>query len=498
MGGGRRRRRGLYGVRVEIEPLHWAEVVIRRYARQTNRAIAGRPFAVTGSGPYAVALAGALERMGARLRTSPVDGAARFDADRDGEQLADSAIRVDAGFDATDPDGALLAQHAPRRQTAAERIDWAAAHMPVVATLAGELADAGSVRGRRVGICLVLEPKTAVLALALARCGALVSVYGHPEETDADVAAELAARGVTVFADPDPDRADELADAFLEQRLHLLVDDGSHLIRRLIGRPDLTADLLGAAEETTSGLRPLRALGPLPFPVVAVNDARAKLCFDNAHGTGQSCLLTILDLVAPNGDAWPLAGRTVAVAGFGPVGEGFATHAAALGASVVVSDPDPVAELRARYAGYDTGTLAELAARADLVVSASGYPATIDADVLRAAREGAVVAVAGGVEGEVSWQDAVDAGAELRPVARAVEDLVFRDGHTVRLLARGTCVNCTAGEGNPIEVMDLSFGVQLVALDLLARGSLAPGLHPVPADADRRVASLALGNSRGA
>lgn len=475
VGGGRGGGRGLYGVRVEIEPLHWAEVVIRRYARQTNRLIAGRPFAVTGSGANAAALTGALGRMGARLRTS--------------------ATGVDARFDATDPDEAAHTDH-ERRRTAAERIDWAAAHMPVVATLARELADAGSVRGRRVGICLVLEPKTAVLALALARCGAEVSVYGHPEETDAAVAAELAARGITVFADPDPARADELAKAFLAQRLHLLVDDGSHLIRRLVARPDLAADLLGAAEETTSGLRPLRALGPLPFPVVAVNDARAKLCFDNAHGTGQSCLLTILDLVAPTGDAWPLAGRTVAVAGFGPVGEGFATHAAALGASVVVADPDPVAELRARYAGHDTGPLAALAARADLVVSASGYPGTIDVDVLRAARDGAVVAVAGGVEGEVAWQDAVDAGAVLRPVARAIEDLVFPDGHSVRLLARGTCVNCTAGEGNPIEVMDLSFGVQLVALDLLARGSLAPGLHPVPTDADRRVARLALEGSR--
>jgi adenosylhomocysteinase len=102
------------------------------------------------------------------------------------------------------------------------------------------------------------------------------------------------------------------------------------------------------------------------------------------------------------------------------------------------------------------------------------------------------VAVAGGVDDEADWRAAVAAGAELRPVAPAVEDLVLPDGHSVRLLDRGGCINCTAGEGNPIEVMDLSFGVQLAALDLLTRTPLAAGVHPVPADADALVARLAL------
>jgi adenosylhomocysteinase len=460
----------LYGVAVEIDdPFGWAEVVIRRYARQTNRLIAGRPFAVSGSDARADALVSALTGMGALVRpvTEPVD----------------------ATFDTTD---AALAAHTPRpRLSAAERIDWAQAHMPVVAELAGRLADSGAVRGLRVGICLVLEPKTAVLALALAGAGAAVSVYGHPEETDAAVAAELGRRGITVFADPDPSRVEELVEQFLGQHLNLLVDDGSRLIRRLVDRPELAADLIGAAEETTSGLRALRELR-LPFPVVAVNDARSKLCFDNAHGTGQSCLFTILDLLAPPERPWPVAGRTVVVAGFGPVGEGFARHASALGAAVLVADPDPVAELRARFAGYGTGRLVDLVARADLVVSAAGYPHTIDLDILNAARGGAAVAVAGGVDDEADWRAAVAAGAELRPVAPAVEDLVLSDGHSVRLLDRGGCINCTAGEGNPIEVMDLSFGVQLAALDLLTRTPLAAGVHPVPADADALVARLAL------
>ncbi len=441
---------------------------MRRYARQTNRSIAGRRFAVAGSA--ASTLTRVLISMGAQV----VGGAATVDATLD-----------------TD---AAQADHAPGRcDSAASKIDFARRHMPVVAQAAAQL---GRLEGIRTGLCLVLEPKTAVLALALAGAGAQVSVLGHPDETDQQVAAELARRGITVFADPDPGHDDEQGDRFLAQQLDVLLDDGSRLIRRLVDHPEYRTRLLGAAEETTSGLRPLRRQD-LPFPVVAVNDARSKTCFDNAHATGQSCLFTILDLLAGPDAAWPLHGRTVAVAGFGPVGEGFARHARALGAEVLVADLDPVAELRARFAGHATGPLAELAARADLLVSATGVPATISTDVLEAARDECVVAVAGGVTGEVSWRQALDAGATWTPLAPRVERLTWPSGHHVVVLDRGGCINCTAGEGNPIDVMDLSFGVQLEAVRLLLGRTLLPGLHQVPSDADARVAASALAAQNG-
>lgn len=456
-------------------PIARAEVQLRHYARRTNRLLAGRRFGVAGSGPFADALAGALTGIGAAVVRVPA-----------GSTAPDADTTFAADLDVSD---APEAEDEPRG-SAGERVDFARRRMPVVASLTDRLADAGVLAGLRIGVCLVLEPKTAVLALELVRAGAEVSVHGHPEETDQAVAAELRDRGVVVFADPDPARADATADAFLAQRLHLLVDDGSRLIRRLVAHPEWAGDLIGATEETTSGLRPLRA-ADLRFPVIAVNDAASKLCFDNAHGTGQSCLFTILELLAPAG-AWPLAGRTVVVAGFGPVGEGFARHARALGARVLVADPDPVAELRARFAGHATGSLVELVGAADLVVSASGRPHTITPDVLAATRPGAAVAVAGGVQDEVDWRAVLAAGGVLHPVAAKVEALTVPDGGTVRLLDRGGCINCTAGEGNPIEIMDLSFGVQLSALELLATTPLAPGVHPLPRAADRAVAALAL------
>lgn len=467
----------MYGLRVETtDAATWAELVIRRYARQTNRLIAGRTFAVNGAGAHADALGAALRAMGARVvdpAAEPVD--ARFEADHGSLDAAP-----------TDP-------YLPEpRDSAAARIAWALQHMPVLTELGRRLAESGLLAGRRVGICLVLEPKTAVLARTLAEAGATVSLYAHPEETDQEVAAELRAGGIPVFGGgAGAGSADAEQDLFLAQRLHLLIDDGSRLIRRLIDSPEGASELIGAAEETTSGLRPLRERGALPFPVVAVNDARTKLCFDNAHGTGQSSLLAILDLLDPERVGWPLHGRTVVVAGFGPVGEGFSRHARALGAAVLVSDPDPVAELRARFAGYRTGALEQLVTEADLVVSASGYPHTINLEVLAACRPGAAVAVAGGVEDEVDWRLALSAGATLEPVSPRVEDLVRASG-TVRLLDRGGCINCTAGEGNPIEIMDLSFAVQLAALELLLTQRLSPGLHAVPASVDEQIARLAL------
>jgi adenosylhomocysteinase len=370
--------------------------------------------------------------------------------------------------------------------------------MPVVARLGGELAASALLAGRRVGICLVLEPKTAVLALALAAAGAQVSVFGHPEETDVAVAEELRRRGVPVFADPDPAAQQAVMADFLDQQLHVLIDDGSRLIRALVARPSAQLQLIGAAEETTSGLRPLRELGEqVRFPVVAVNDAGSKRHFDNAHGTGQSCLMTILYLLDPAGLGWPLFGRTVLVAGFGPVGEGFARHARALGARVLVADPDPVARLRAQFAGYETGELVALAPRAELIVSASGYPNTIEVVALRAARAGTAIAVAGGVDNEIDLLGAWAAGARPVEVGGRLQRWDFPDGHQVVVLDQGGCINCTAGEGNPIEIMDLSFGVQLAAVETLLRGPLAPGVQPLPVEADRRVAGLGLIGSFG-
>ncbi|MGW4470323.1 adenosylhomocysteinase [Nonomuraea sp. NPDC004354] len=352
-------------------------------------------------------------------------------------------------------------RHPERWSEGLEKIAWARRFMPVMAALRSGL----SLHGVRIGLVLVLEPKTANLALTLRDAGADVIVTCPGRETMDDVAAALVHEGVAVLARSDARRAedDELARRMLDQRLDVLVDDGARVIT-LAHAENRLATLKGAAEETTSGLRALRRT-PLRIPVIAVNDARSKYLFDNVHGTGQSCVMAALDLTGLD-----LDGATVAVAGYGHVGQGVARYAAALGARVIVSEVDALAALRAFHDGYEVRRLLAACAEADLVFSATGEPYTIRRQHLEALRAGAVVAVAGGV------RDEVEPG-----VAGAY-----------RLLADGECVNCAAAEGNPIEIMDLSLSLQALAVGHLLTHDLTPGLHPLPDELDERVARLKL------
>jgi adenosylhomocysteinase len=207
----------------------------------------------------------------------------------------------------------------------ARRIAWARRSMPALWAIAERQTREGMFRGQRVGVANVLEPKTANMLLALKQAGAEVSVYAAAAETMPEVADALRERGVDVFNDMAGDRETDLAQAraFLEWNPQILVDDGAELIRLAHAEfPDLVRGMRGAAEVTTSGVRPLRQMeseGVLKLPVIAINDAPTKHLFDNVYGTGQSCVMALLDVTNLQ-----LAGRVVVVLGYGYVGNGVA------------------------------------------------------------------------------------------------------------------------------------------------------------------------------
>lgn len=442
-----------------------AQRLVRRFARETNLLVSGRDFSVVGTDAVADALRQLLPLLGAHLG----DGGVTF-VTREAPEI-------------------LLDGHPlPVRKTAEDRVDAAGRHMPVSSDLARRLGEKETVRGVRIGIAMVLEPKTAQLALLLRDAGATVAVYAHPDEIDVEVAAVLRARGIPVDGDPALSGAAERAAAvaFLRRGFDLLLDDGSHLIR-LAHEEGLAGELKGAAEETTSGLTPLRLMereGVLEIPVIAVNDALTKTSFDNRYGTGQSCVFAIADALDAAGI--DTRDQPAVVVGYGPVGEGVAAHLRALGVQVAVTETDPVRALQAVHDGHRIGRLHDLAPGA-LVVSATGAPHTVDAEVLRTA---AVVAVAGGVPHEIDLDPST-----LRPYAGEngeASPFVERAGDGALVIARGGCVNLSAGEGNPIEIMDLSFAVQLFAVEHLLTHDLAAGVHPLPPEADTTIGTAAL------
>ncbi len=517
----------------------WASAAVRRFASATNLLLAARRFRVVGGDPADVAvLTALLTGLGARPAgdREPVDHlwclgdpdettpAIEREADR---PRGAALVVVDAGrhLPAVDEDAfgpvapvrpgvlgvpvlsddvfLVSTGRDPEADPAAEaRIRWARRWMPVSRSTARELADGGLLRGTRVAVAMVLEPKTAVLALLLRDAGAEVVVYAHADETDDAVADVLRSAGLPVFARADVSLAEQktLALAMLDTAPHIVLDDGSHVIRLVHQeRPDLLPVMLGAAEETTSGLRPLRTMaerGTLGIPVVAVNDARTKTFFDNRYGTGQSTVFATLDLVdrLPSDTHRVRPGGTAVVAGFGPVGEGVAMVLRALGFGVVVAETDPVRALQAAFAGYLVAPLADAVRDADLVLSATGVRDTLSLEVLRATAAGTVLAVAGGVEQEVAVEDALAAGAVPTPEAADVERFTFPDGHHVVVLDRGGCINVTAAEGNPVEIMDLSFAAQLGAVRmLLERGDeLDRSVVPIDPAVDEATARAAL------
>ncbi len=382
-----------------------------------------------------------------------------------------------------------------RADAGTRRIAWARRGMPVLRGIAQRLADEGTLRGARIGVALVLEPKTANLALALRDAGATVTVHCGGRSTDQETADALTAAGVQVFAEEGvgDERDLELARQYLAAGHDILIDDGASLIR-LAHRefPGLVEKLWGAAEETTSGVRPLRAMhaeGALRIPVVAVNDARTKYLFDNVYGTGQSCVMAMLDITNLQ-----LAGRTVVVVGYGWVGSGVAHHAAALGARVVVAELDPVKALQAFHDGHRVMSVAEAAPQAEVVFAATGIAGVVTAAHVEAMPDGVILCTAGGGAYELPMAH-LDALGTARDVRAGVTEYAQPDGRSVLVLTEGDCVNCsTEAEGNPIEVMDLSLSLQALAVELIATTARHwdAGVHPIPDALDDQVARARL------
>ncbi|MBI2469102.1 MAG: adenosylhomocysteinase, partial [Candidatus Rokubacteria bacterium] len=217
------------------------------------------------------------------------------------------------------------------------RIEWAEMAMPVLRQIRERFAREQPLRGVRVGGCLHVTTETAVLMLTLRAGGASLALCAsNPLSTQDDVAAALVQEhGVPVFAQKgeDSDRYYRHIRAVLETAPQVTMDDGADLISTLHGdRRDLIRHVIGGTEETTTGVIRLRAMereGVLAYPIIAVNDADTKHLFDNRYGTGQSTIDGILRATNVL-----LAGRTVAVAGYGMCGRGLAARAHGLGARV--------------------------------------------------------------------------------------------------------------------------------------------------------------------
>jgi adenosylhomocysteinase len=381
----------------------------------------------------------------------------------------------------------------PSLATEGERkIEWVAQHAHTLNAFAKSHLSDGTLRGRRIALAIHLEAKTAYLAWLFHEAGALVAATGsNPWSTQDDVAAALAARGLTVHAihGADPATFDEHLLRTLDSGPDLLVDDGAELVTRLhVQRRDLLPGVRGASEETTSGVLRLQAMereGALAFPVIAANNARCKHLIDNRYGTGQSALTAIMS--ATN---LLLAGKTVVVAGYGLVGQGLALYCRGFGARVVVIEVDPVKALEAVSSGFAVTSLEEAAPSGDVFITGTGSIRVLRREHFERMKDGALLANAGNFANEIDEPALRALASDVREVRQHVSEYALAGGRRLHLIARGALVNIAAADGHPVEIMDLSFSVQALSVHYLAGHAheLKPGVIPLPAEIDDEIA----------
>ncbi|MCG8401981.1 MAG: adenosylhomocysteinase [Firmicutes bacterium] len=376
------------------------------------------------------------------------------------------------------------------------KIDWVRAHMPVLNAIREEFERDKPFRGMRIALSIHLEAKTAYLAEVLGAGGADVSVTGsNPLSTQDDVSAALAYSGMKVYAwyDATPQEYNTHLRRTLENQPHIVIDDGGDLVHLLHTElREQAAQVLGGAEETTTGVMRLRSLeraGKLLFPMVAVNDARCKYMFDNRYGTGESSWSGILRTTNLT-----VAGKRVVVMGYGWCGKGVAMRAGGLGANVIICEVDPVKAIEAHMDGYRVLHSEAAAREGDIFVTVAGCRDLLGERHFRLMKDGAVMANAGHFDVEINIPELEQVAVSRRTVRQNIDEFRLPDGRRLYLLAGGRLVNLAAGDGHPAEIMDMSFALQaLAALHIVRHGrEMEKKVYYVAAEIDKRVAELKL------
>jgi adenosylhomocysteinase len=377
------------------------------------------------------------------------------------------------------------------------RTEWAFQSMQVLQTIRKHFIKTQPFAGIRMAACLHVTAEAANLMITLRDGGAnLVLCASNPLSTQDDVAACLVKDyGISVYAIRGEENSSYYGhiQAALDFCPNVTMDDGADLITTLhTSRQDVIEGVFGGTEETTTGAHRLRTMakdGILRYPVVAVNDAQTKHLFDNRYGTGQS---TVDGVIRATNVL--LAGMSVVVAGYGSCGRGVAQRVRGLGASVIVTEVDPIRALEALMEGYRVMSMGEAALIGEVFITVTGSKNVIGREHFEKFKNGAILCNAGHFNVEIDLETLSHIASSRRQTRENVEEFVMRDGRRIHVLGEGRLINLAAGEGHPASVMDMSFANQALSVEYLLkqRGALDKIVYAVPAEIDRQIAKLKL------
>ena len=377
------------------------------------------------------------------------------------------------------------------------RIEWAEQYMPVLKSIRERFQEEKPLEGIRVSACLHVTTETGVLMWTLKAGGADVVVCAsNPLSTQDDVAASLVEHHqIPVFAIKGEDNETyyKHIGSALDHQPMITMDDGADLVCTIHSeRQELIESIIGGTEETTTGVIRLRSMEKnkvLRYPIVAVNDADTKHFFDNRYGTGQSTMDGII-----RSTNVLLAGSVVVVCGYGWCGRGAAMRARGLGASVIVTEVDPLRALEAVMDGYRVMPIMEAAKQGDIFVTLTGDMHVIGEEHFKVIKDGAIVCNSGHFNVEIDIDALERLSVKKRRIREYVDEYTLEDGRRINLLGEGRLINLAAAEGHPASVMDMSFANQALCLEfIIGEGDrLGKKVISVPRNIDEQISSLKL------
>ena len=377
-----------------------------------------------------------------------------------------------------------------------KKIEWVQRHMPVLEHIKKEFQEEQPFKGITIASCLHLEPKTINLGLTLQAGGAEVAMTGcNPLSTQDAATAAGAALGLNMYGWRGETNEEyyENINKVLDHEPDIIIDDGADMIFFVHReRRELMDKIIGACEETTTGIHRLKAMHKdkaLEFPIMAVNDSYMKYLFDNRYGTGQSTFDSIMGSTNVL-----IAGKTIVVCGYGWCGRGVAMRAAGLGANVIVTEIDPIRALEARMDGYRVMKIREAVKEADMLITVTGNLDVVSGDDFKYMKDGCILANSGHFNVEINKQDLEKMSTATKMLKPDIEEFTMADGKKIYLLADGRLVNLAGerGQGHPAEIMDMSFAMQALSAKYLVNNKLEVGIYKTLDETDISVAELKL------
>ncbi len=376
-------------------------------------------------------------------------------------------------------------------------MNWTHEHMKLLQRFSQKVKKRQLLKDKTIAVVLHLEKKTATLIDALLDVGAdVVCASCNPLTADPEIIDYLKEKNATVYAKACATQEEyhTFLDKILTHRIDAVIDDGADLIELLISKG--ITDIKGACEETTTGILRIKKLekeNKLLFPVIAVNDAHSKRLFDNVFGTGESTINGLL-----NATNLVIAGKTVAVIGYGHCGKGIAKRLKGLGARVVVVESDLTDRfgysgyhkaMEAHFEGHEVMDAVSACRIADVIITATGNIHVIDEKHFQYMKDNVILANAGHFNVEINLEHLEKNCSEKKILTNSITRYIIK-GKRINVLSQGRLVNLAkpSGQGHAIEIMDLSFSLQLLSVESIFKKKLPNKLLPVPKRLDIRVA----------